>query len=281
MGVLSWLFPTAEDRVARGRAALVGKRFRDARDEVDGVDGPAAEEVRVAACNGLAALNLQHAVDWAESGADDRVDEHIALAEEMHRGGLEEQFRETRRKLRTIRESRREEIKQRQSAEARAARVDPLGLVGKGLLGSAPGSGEIALDDHEREARIGLIVENYPVDLRDRAASLGPDFVDAVLSYEDGRPDLALQVLLGLPDDEALVQLERSRCAWSLGDPEAAITALRRFAALANGHRRVGPDHTSVMLAQWLAQGGQLDAALSVLRDFRVTEAATGGVLHA
>lgn len=283
MGLLSWLFPSREERILRGQTALTGGHWRDARDEVEGLDGRDADDIRHAANNGLAQLNLQAAIDFAHSGGDERVAEHLALAETLHQGGLESQFQDTRRQLRQIREERRNEDAKLKSEAARANAVDPLGLVGRGVMRDSPRLPDLSPDDHEREARSALIVENYPPSLRASAVTLGNDFVDAVLSYEDGRPDLALQALLALPDAQPLVVYERARCAITLDDPKSAIAGLRAFAELAGGHQVIGAEHTATMLAQLLARSGDLDGSERVLTDnpIKGAEVLLAQVLHA
>ena len=73
----------------------------------------------------------------------------------------------------------------------------------------------------------------------------------------------------------------RFRACWALGDGEAAGKALRAFAKICGGHRAVGGDHTGVLLAQLLAEGGQVEDALVVVRDVRASGVAAGDVLLA
>ncbi len=283
MGLLSWFFPTREQRIERGQSALTAGNWRDARDEVEGLDGSDADGIRRAANNGLAQLNLQAAIDFAQSGGDERVAEHLALAEQLHQGGLEAQFQDTRRQLRQIRDERRQEDAKLKADAARANAVDPLGLVGRGVLRDSPRLPDLSPDDHELEARNALIVENYPPALRASAVTMGHDFVGAVLAYEDGRPDLALQALLALPDTQPLVVYERARCAITLDDPRSAIAGLRAFAELAGGHQMIGAEHTATMLASLLARTGDLEGSERVLLDnpIKGSEVLLAQVLHA
>jgi hypothetical protein len=276
MGLLSWLFPSAEDRVASAKKALAAGRWRDAKDAVDGLPGPEAEAVRVEADHGLVRLNLKHVIDWAEAGEDERIEAHFELIDELHHGGLEPEIRDTRRQVREIRTARAEEARRKREEEARQTQVDPLGLTGKSLLQSGSTALRTEEDEH-REQRLALILENYPSDLRAGAITLGPAFANALLDLEEGRPDLALQALLALPDQSPLVCFERARCAWSLNDPQAAARWLREFAAGAGGHRQIGPDHTAFMLTQLLVQTEDLEGGIRVLRDARAADPNVGG----
>jgi tetratricopeptide (TPR) repeat protein len=280
MGLLSWLFPTPETRIARARRHLLGHHYALARDEILELASEEANAVRREAEHGLVRLNLAAVVTWAESGEDQRVTDHLELAEELHHGGLEEEFRDTRRRLREIRTEREAEAAARRAHEARLARVDPLGLTGRGLL-QRPGAEPDLGDTEEQSARLALALESYPADLRSGAAALGPEFATAILDLGDGRPDLALQGLSSLPDDAPLVCLERARAAHLLGDPAAAARSLRAFAARAGGHRPIGAEHTGEMLAQALAESGDPTGALRVLRDVRVQAPHAGSVLFA
>jgi tetratricopeptide (TPR) repeat protein len=277
MSLWTWLFPTAETRLARAREALQHRRFREARDDIDGLEGPEADAIRKDAMNGLAALNLEAALEYGMAGQDERCAEHLQMAEGFHQGGMEERFREVRRTLRETRESRKAAIVSKRSNDARAAAVDPLGLVGRALL-AENAEPDLSPDDEEKAARLALVVENYPEDLRDRVKNLGPRFGSALLELEDGRPDLALQTLLDLDDADPLVQFERGRCCWALGDPAAAARAFQAFAKaiLPNGqpvgHRPIAADHTGVLLAQALVDSGDRAGAVAVLRSLRATD---------
>lgn len=281
MGLLSWLFPSPEDRVVRARKALAAGHFRQARDDVDGVEAPGAEDVRREANNGLVRLNLAAAVACAEGGGDERIADHLALAESLHAGGLEDAFRDARRQIREVRERRTREAKQRAIEQARLADDDPIGLTGQGLLRDTRSGPTVEADDHETAARLALIVENYPASLRDRAAALGRPFLDAVLQYEDGRPDLAWEALRALPDAEPLVQYERARCAYTGGQDPVAIECLEAFAATGGGHHPFGNEHSGALLGLLYARNGLFERSLGVLRPLRPSAPGAVNVLLA
>ncbi len=279
MGFLSWLFPTPDDRVARARRFLEQGRPDEARLEVLELDHPDAAELLAESHRALALKNLQAAVEYGRAGDDGRVEIHLELADRFHEGGLENEFRETRRELRGLREERRLAAeREKQEEQARL-----LGLDVPEQFDDAA-SRIVPVDEAERnevEARVALLVENYPEPLQGQVRELGSDFVTAVLDLEDGKPHEALSALLDLPDKQPLVQWERARAAHALGDPSSAATAARQFAELAGGHHRFGRTHSGTYLAQLLAESGDVHGALRVIREVRRTEPDEGGALFA
>ncbi|MFK7931558.1 MAG: tetratricopeptide repeat protein [Myxococcota bacterium] len=285
MGLFDFLRPSPEKRIAKARQALAVDDPALARDYLDGLTGNAeADSVRHDAFERLVTRNLEAAVSWAEAGDEERVRVHLELADAHHNGGHEEAFRETRRKLREQRELVRleEEAKQR-AIESKLMDIDPMGMNGGTGALLAPGIEDQVLgsDAEEMRARLALVVENYPADLRGSVTALGADFAQSILDLEEGRPDLALQSLLTLPDDAALVRWERARCAHMLGDHKAAARELRTFANLANGHQNMGRQHSGLLLAQALTEGGDPHGALQVMRDLRAKNPKLGGFLFA
>jgi len=283
MGLLSWIFPSPADRVARARKELAAGRPQEARLEVLDVDHPDAPAVLVEAENALALRNLEAATQACRSGDDVRAAEHLALADRFHHGGHEEQFKVVRRELRTIRAERSAaDIRDKEEAQRRLMAADPLGITGgPSWLDKAASDEPFDADKEELEARLALIVEGYPDALRERVGHLGADFARAVLDLDEGRADLSLQAMLALPDDEPLVQWERARAAYALGDPTAAARALRRFGELAGRHHPMGNRHSATFLAQCLTETRDLAGALRVLRSARVDEPKLGTLLYA
>lgn len=283
MGLLSWLFPSDEDRIAKAHALLGDERWADARLEVLDIARPEAETIVAIAESQLAKINLEAAISWAEAGDAHRVVVHMELAEQFHAGGLEEEFREARRRMRELRAERSEaEKRELEEKKARLMSVDPFGLGGgPSLLADQLPEGMDGEDAMELAARLDLLIEGYPEDLRSRVGDLGPDFARAVLDLDSGRADLALQTLLALDEDDPLVIWETARAANALGDPSAAARTLRRFPDVAGGHREIGNQHTAVVLAQALAESGDPAAGLRVLRDARATDPKVGGFLFA
>ena len=283
MGLLSFFFPSADDRVARARKWMAAERWADARLEVLELDHPDAQGLVDACENELAKMNLAEAVSWCEAGDDARVMHHMELAGRFHHGGLEEEFRATRREMRAIRQERTEaERRAKEAEEARLMRADPLGAGGgpSWLDRSVPADFYDG-DDDEAAARLALVVEGYDKPLRATVGTLGPGFARALLDLQDGRPDLAVQGLIALPDDVAVVRFERAQAAYALGDAKAAARELREFARLAGRHHPMGNHHTGSFLAMCLAESGELGEALRVMRAVRKAEPDVGGPLYA
>lgn len=282
MGLLSWIFPSDEDRVKRGTALFDNKRYADARLEVMDLDTPAARDLLDRCEAELAELNLLEAISWGNAGDDQRVDMHMELATTFKKPGMDARFREVRGQLREQRQARRDASRrEREAKEARMMSVDPLGLTGNSLLDPVPGMGGLSEDEEEKAQRLALIIENYPEPLRKSLDGLGQDFSKALLDLEDGRPDLALPSLLAMPDDRALIRWERARAAYALKDARAAAREVRAFADLADGHFAMGRLHSGVFLAQLTAESGDLPGGIRVLRMVRATEPKVGGVLLA
>lgn len=283
MGLLSWLFPTVDDRVNGARARIAKGDFADARLDLLEIDRDDARALLAEAETGLALKNLDAAVSWARAGDDRKVEQHLQMAESFHHGGLEERFREARREMRELRAARdAEDERARVERETRQMKADPLGVTGGASWLQRPVSeGLYDPEREEIEARFALIVEGYPEALRARVPGMGVDFAKAILDLEDGRADRALPALLALSDDEPLVRWERARCCHALGDPGSAARELRAFAERAGGHHDMGRSHSAELLGRVLTEAGDLKSALLVLRHARQTSPAVGGPLYA
>jgi len=266
MGLFSWFFPSADDKVALARRALAEERWADARHDVLDLDHPDAASILAEAERGLTDRNLSEALRWAEAGDELRVANHLELAERFHKGGSDDRFRAVRRTLREQREAVSAEQKRlAEEKQARLMQVDPLGISGGPSLLRAGATGDIAAEDAEElAARLDLLIANYPADLRERVAEVGAPFARAVLDLDEGRADLALPELLALDPEHPLVCWEVSRAALALGDPAAAARVLKKFGAGA-GHRAMGNQHSGAVLGQVLAQTGDVAGAIEVL----------------
>lgn len=279
MGLFSWLFPSAETRIARARDHLSSGHPEFARLEVLDLEGEAAQAVLFEAENQLALRNLEAAVQYTRTREDNRAAECLELAEQFHHGGLEERFQNTRRELREIRADRNEDDERKAAQkQARLLSVDPLGVSG-GPSWLDPSTPEDLFDEDQEELqqRLALIVEGYPEALKASVTTLGGGFAQAVLDLDDGKPESALQALATLSDDQPLIWWERARAAHALGDSPSAIRAVRSFTKLAGGHFPMGREHSGVYLAQLLAETGDLPGAVRVMREVRAMPADRAG----
>ena len=283
MKLWSWLFPSDADRLARAADLLEKGRAADARFELLENGAPGADTLLAEAERQLAILNLEEAIVRCRSGDDMGVQNALDTADNFRREGMEAIFQDARRNLRAVRKERREaEAREKEAREAKAMQADPLGLTG-----GPSWLDEVArpdLYDPERaeiEARLALIVENYPEAIRQTVESLDPSFGAAVLDLEEGRPDRALTVLLMLPEDAPLVRWERARAAHALGDPKAAASEVRAFLELTKTHMPFGRTHSGVYLPQLLAESGDVAQALRVLRSVREDHPGLGAPLFA
>ena len=282
MGLFSWLFPSEEDRIARGQAHLEAERWMDARDACEDIDNDAARAVVAAAKKGLARLNIDAALSWGRAGDEERVNTHLELAEELCPEGFEQELRTVRRALREARAAARAEREAEQArSDANLLQINPLGVGGSTGFDGDPGTGLLAPDEEERAARLALLVENYPESLRGELEQLGVAFGRAVLDLDDGRPDLAMPTLIELGEASALVRYERSRAAYAMNDIPAAVRELHAFARLGGGHHTIGNHHTAVTLAAWSAEMGDLQGGLTVLRELRKADPSLGAFVYA
>lgn len=282
MGLLSWLFPSPEDRLAKAQKLLDEGLFADARHEATGLDLPGATEI-VHKCEiGLTRSNLDAAVSWAEADDPDRVEIHMELARQYRQPGMEDEFALARAAIQQVTTDRATVARAEVEAEdKRLAEIAP-------GFADARETPDIPLPDgtppeeaEELKARLALILDNYPQHLRAGMVELGPTFAQAVLDLEEGRAKEALPSLLSMPDTSPLVQHERARAAHALGDPGAAARAWTAFAKHADGHHPIGANHTAVLLAGVQAESSDLKGAISTLREGRKTEPDLGGALYA
>ena len=282
MSLLSWFFPSPADRLASAHRLIARGRTAEARLEL--LDNPIPEAIELLhqAENQLAKMNLEEALRKGESGDDLGASEHLGLAEKFHHGGHEEEFQQTRRALRDLRLERKERTEKEQAEkEARHLAMEP-GVSSESYWTDDEGSpGTSDGERDEMEARLALLVENYPEALRPSVRGLGVAFARAVLEIDDGHPDVALRALLELPNDQPLVRWERARAAQALGDPKAARNELQQLKNLTGGYHLFGQRDSGSFLAQCIAETGDLAEALTVIRDTRVQLPNQGHMLFA
>jgi hypothetical protein len=280
MGVLSWIFPSNEDRVTRAKAYFERGKFADARMEVMGIESEDALHLRAQAENELARKNIEAAVSWCQAGDDSRARQHLEIAQNFHAGGLDEDFKEARRSMREIREQQREEeAAKRDEREARIAAMEDSPFHSNNdmspILEDLKLSGAAA---EELEGRLSLLIDAYPSELREHVTS---PLLKAVLDLENGRPDLAIPALLALPDNNPLVCYERARAANLLGDAQAALRSMRTFDRLSDKHYAIGTQHTGILFAQALTQSNLFDEATALLKRLREQDPNVGGAFYA
>jgi tetratricopeptide (TPR) repeat protein len=282
MSLLSWFFPSPADRLAAAHRLMSRGRIAEARLELLDNPIPEATELLHQAENQLAKMNLEEALRRGESGDDLGASEHLELAERFHHGGLEEGFRQIRRALRDLRLERKERAKKEQDEkEARHLAMEP-GVSSESYWTDDEGAPSTFDGDRDEiEARLALLVENYPEDLRPTVRVLGSAFARAVLEIDDAHPDVALHALLELPEDQPLVRWERARAAHALGDPKAARNELRQLKNLTGRYHVFGQRDSGSFLAQCLAVTGDLAEGLTVMRDTRAQLPNQGNMLFA
>jgi hypothetical protein len=247
MGLFArWFGTDPSARVEKAQKMLDKGEYNEARWELDGVDHPAADGLRARAMAGLAALNLAEAEARFNAGDVPGAQEHLGLAREF--GATEADLRAARQAAR--------ELRDRQKAEQAAKAAQAATIEGDDPLWSLP--------PDDPRLRYAMQLEGWPEDLRARLAALGPGFALAVQAVEEGRGAEAARALAPFVARDPVAAWERARALLLVGDLPGAADELRRFGE-AVGHRRLGPQHSGVLLAQLLAQTGQGEAALQVL----------------
>lgn len=282
MGILSWLFPSPEQKLANARVELERGRFADARALAQDANLPESAEVIDLATQGLCRLNIAHAQSWAEADEPEKVHAHLELAHQFVTPATASELAEaTRAADRTLA---RKAAEKRAAAEAVKAGWHEVDERFFGANGGAPLPMPVAASQEEAEllyAQLSLVYENYPESLRPGMIRLGTDFADALLALEENDAPRALSILQHLPEDEPLVHHERARASLMLQDNQGAATGWRRFAELTGGHAHVGNQHTGVLLATCLVRLGDLRTAEDVLVAARKEDVALGGGLLA
>ena len=84
MGLLSWLFPSKDDKLAQAHAALAAGRFADARMTAEDLgDHPGAAELILQAEEALTRKNLDDVYGWIQAGDLNRAREQLEIADEL------------------------------------------------------------------------------------------------------------------------------------------------------------------------------------------------------
>jgi hypothetical protein len=282
MGLMSWLFPSPEQRLARARTDLARGRYADARLtalEFDSAD--AAEIVREAELH-LCRANLKEAESWLVAGDDPKVDQHLALAKEFLQPECSQDLAELRRRVAETRVQReRDALLSGRDEVERLLDVNPNFRTGRRSFDVALPEGVSEEEAEMMQTRLTLVYENYPEELRRGMLSLGAAFSAAVIAMEDGELEAAAAALAGLPDDEPLVCYERARLAFHARRPSDAVAPLTAFVAKVGGHRAVGANHTAIMLTVAQLESGDITGAMETIVGARRSEPDLGSGLYA
>jgi len=261
MGLMSWLFPSPEDRLAQARKALEREEYARARDLAEVLEIPGAEEVAVAGRAGLVRLNLREAEGLANGEDFERAAEHLALAREFARGAmspeLEGEIRAASRTVRGARAASRERVK-----KGLELANDP-SIQNPGQDPEAEGDPLFSLPPDDPRLRYAMALEQWPEDLRERLIALGADFAGAVTMLDQGHAQAAVEALTPFVAREPVARYERARAAQAAGNLNLAVSDLLAFTD-AVGHHQIGPMHTGSLLCGLLMRLGRSPEALSV-----------------
>lgn len=282
MGLLSWLFPSPQQKLEAARKELEKGRFADARLMALEVELPEAAGIVDLAEQELCRLNIAHALSWAEAGDAEKVDAHFELAERFARPTVMAELRQATREAQRVLIAKAAAAKaEADTHNARWNEVDDRFFDAHGSEDLPMPEGVSPEDAEALHARIAIAYENYPEALRQGMLRLGADFAQAILDIDDGKAAEAAAALARLPDTEPLVLHERARAALTLGDARSAAALWTAFAAVAGGHHTIGTQHTGVLAAHCLARTGDLDGATAILTELRKTDVRNGGGLLA
>lgn len=242
MGLLDWLFPGPDAKIKKARVMLERGEFNEARWLVDGLEHAEARNIRAAALEGMARLNLEAAAAAEALGDRALMDEHLELAREF--GATPEQLRGVRRRARPP-----QKVKEQ-------APPPPPALEGDDPIWSLP--------PDDPRLRYAQLVEAWPDALQPRLLALGAEFAAAALAIDEGGAAAAWDALAPFPAKDGVAHYERARAALAMGRPGLAAAELRQFGEKV-GHQRIGSVHTASLLAQLLAGAGEGERALEVV----------------
>jgi tetratricopeptide (TPR) repeat protein len=265
VGLLSWLFPSPQDRLDKARNLLESGEYAQALNHLEGLELDEVPALLGQAREGLQQLNLKMAVAHASAHEFERAEEHLELALGFSGSG-NEAIHEARRVVRDLRSSAPEEKEARRAPAANG----PLGMGGAGPqvvageagIAEAEGQDDLwSLPPDDPRLRFALTLETYPEDLRERMVQLGAGFAEAVALTDEGQAAKAVEKLGKFVAADPVARYERARAAQSAGKLGMAGSDLATFRD-AVGHQKIGNLHTGAMLAQVLAAQDRLDDAL-------------------
>lgn len=238
---------TPQARIERAEHYLQLQEYNQARLELSTLQTQKAQELLDIALSGLIELNLGEAEARFSAGDYQGASEHIQMAEQF--GATPSQISTVRKKgLEFKRQKQIEEQKQREQKKKSPA-----------SLGNDP---IYSLPPNHPKLRFTLYLEGYPVLLRERLIPLGQEFLEAVLSIEDGNPKHAYHLLTNCVEREPTARFERARAALALKEYPSAISDLMMFGEEV-GHHEINQTHSGALLSQLLLQVGRSTESLS------------------
>lgn len=270
MGLLSWLFPSDEDRIAKGHKLLEEGAWAQARDEVAEVEGPEAEVVRGLAREGLKRKNLELAVACAEAGEMDASAQHMRLAAQFAEKG-DPEVRAARRSLREARSKAKRAEAQAMTPQSAGGALGAMGVQGMAVVGGAAVGGVEGDDpifslppDHPK-VRFALLLERYSDAQAEKLQALGEDFAKAALAMEEGGAAVAVSRFAPFTSREPLARWFRAQAALLSQQPAEAILELRAMHRELDGPQSMAGQNSAAVLAGALVQTGEPAEALTVL----------------
>jgi tetratricopeptide (TPR) repeat protein len=273
LGLLSFLFPSTADRVAKAAKLLERGDPGQARLVLEGLEGLEADDLRQRVMDRLVELNVEAVEASVNARELDAAVENLELAERFASARHRPALREARKLMREARAAARAAAPPKKKSAGHSGCASGSCGAGGEVPAEAPSPGFGAdpiwsLPPDHPQVRYALLLERYPEDLRERFLALGPEFALAVLLLEDGEHRKAFEALEPFLAQEPAVRLPRARAAISMGQLPRAASELRAFADL-YGHQRAGNFHTAVLLARALAGDGRTEEALEVVRTQR------------
>lgn len=262
MGLLRFFFPSPEDRVAKARTRLERGEYARARLDLDGVEGPEADDVRTQAAAGLKHLNLELAVAEARAGQFERCTEHLKLAATFADAG-DVDVRAARRQVRELRS---------EAAAPKPPKDLDLARDPEVMAAEPRTEADIwSLPPDDPRLQYAMALEGYPLELRARLLALGTDFALAVGLVAAGHPTQAVDALGAFVEQEGAVRWERARAAHAANQLGLASSDLQAFGDQF-GHQLLGGVHSAGLLGRVLAEQRRLDEALDVIEAALVQE---------
>jgi hypothetical protein len=271
MGLLSWLFPSDDDKMDKAQTLLDEGQWIAALDRLDGVEAERAEQIRDGAREGVKRRNLELAIACANAGELEAANDHMELAKNYAKKG-DPDLRAARRALREARTAAPEKA-QPQAPSAAGGVMGALGVGGGG--GVAAGAGVLdpdagndpifSLPPEDPRVRFALILEQYAPEHRAKLQALGPEFATAALTVQDGQANHGVHALGPFVAQEPLALLFRAEAAMASGNPAQAASDLKALVNHLGAHAVIGPHNTATLLAGALVSIGRNDDALTEL----------------